>query len=127
MFKKYINQGKKLTALVLILTLLMSIVSGCTSNDETDTGNKTDVDVEVTDKDKENKDPEDKRTIKDMAGREIEIPNTINKVFTTSPVGTIALYSIDPTKVAGLNKEISPAEAKYLDPEFQKLPIQENS
>ncbi len=119
MFKKYINQGKKITALLLVLMLLMSIVSGCTSNDGTDTGSKT----EVEETKKDNKDPEGTRVIKDMAGREIEIPNTINKVFTTSPVGTIALYSIDPTKVAGLNKEISPAEAKYLDPEFQKLPI----
>lgn len=123
MFNKYIKQGKKITALLLILMLMMSMVSGCASDNETETGNNTAVE-EQDDKDKDqDKDEEGTRTITDMAGREIEVPKKINKVFTTSPVGTIALYSIDPTKVAGLNSEISPAEAKYLDEDFQKLPV----
>ena len=113
MFKKYINQSKKGMSLLLVLILLMAVVSGCASDNETET------DTTVEDQNNE----EGTRTIKDMAGREVEVPKKVNKVFTTSPVGTIALYSMDPSKVAGLNSEISPAEAKYLTKEFQELPV----
>ena len=134
MIKKYISTNKKMTALILALILLMSIVSGCTNNDDTktDTGSETTVETkddktketnDKTENEKEDSKQEGTRTITDMAGREVEVPKNIDKVFTTSPVGTIALYSIDPKKVAGLNSEISPDEAKYLDEEFQKLPV----
>lgn len=132
MIKKYISSSKKMTALILALILLVSIVSGCANDDDSKTDKNSDTTVETkndkskdtTDKEKEDgKDVEGTRTIIDMAGREVEVPKKINKVFTTSPVGTIALYSIDPKKVAGLNSEISPDEAKYLDAEFQKLPV----
>ena len=132
MIKKYISSNKKVTALILALILLMSIVSGCANNDDARTDKTSATAVETknkkskakdTTKEDDNKDLEGTRTITDMAGREVEVPKSINKVFTTSPVGTIALYSIDPKKVAGLNSEISPDEAKYLDSEFQKLPV----
>lgn len=124
-----LKQTRKLMSLLLVLILSMTIFAGCTDDSKKETVPVEDTDNKDTGKkdseDNKNKetDKEGTRIIKDMAGREVEVPNQINKVFTTSPVGTIALYSIDPTKVAGLNKEISPAEAKYLDEDFQKLPI----
>ncbi len=119
---------KKSIALFLVLILVMAVASGCAQDNST-TKNETTKVEDKTDKNssdekaKDTKDKEGTRVIKDMAGREIEVPNTINKVFTTSPVGTIALYSLDAKKVAGLNAEISPDEAKYLDADFQKLPV----
>lgn len=118
------KQTKKLMSLLLVLMLSMSVFAGCTDDKNNETISVEDTENKDTDKnDSKETDKEGTRTIKDMAGREVEVPNQINKVFTTSPVGTIALYSIDPTKVAGLNKEVSPAETKYLDEDFQKLPI----
>ena len=61
--------------------------------------------------------------ITDMAGREVVIPTDIHTVYSTSPVGTIIIYTISPDLVAGLNYEASDAEKKYLVSSFAQLPV----
>ncbi|AOQ24152.1 hypothetical protein MTAT_07930 [Moorella thermoacetica] len=62
------------------------------------------------------------RTIVDMAGRHITVPVEIKKVFATSPVGTILVYTLAPEKLAGWNYELNEVEKKFILPEYQKLP-----
>ncbi len=62
-------------------------------------------------------------SITDMAGRQVEVPTTINKVLSTSPVGTIIMYSINPKKIAGQNWASTEAEKEYLDKDYLNLPM----
>jgi len=116
MFKKDSTKTSKM-ALLLIVVLLMVSMAGCTKKAD-EAINNTPEQVEQAQQDESTT-----RVIKDMAGREVEIPKEINKVFTTSGVGTIALYSINPSKMAGLNSKLTALEEKYLTKEYQQLPI----
>lgn len=116
MSKKYLKTSKKSISLLLILLLFTLVVSGCIQKKEV-------VEDPSEDEIVQEEDQGDTRIIKDMAGREIEIPKEINKVFTTSPVGTIALYSINPSLIAGLNGDVTAFEEKYLTEEYTSLPI----
>jgi hypothetical protein len=40
-----------------------------------------------------------KKTITDDAGRKVSIPTTIKKTYSTSPVGTIFMYTLAPKKL----------------------------
>lgn len=62
------------------------------------------------------------RTITDMAGRQVTVPGEIKKVFATSPVGTILVYTLAPEKLAGWNYDLNDKEKKFILPEYQKLP-----
>ncbi|MCR4443363.1 MAG: ABC transporter substrate-binding protein [Peptococcaceae bacterium] len=62
------------------------------------------------------------RTITDMAGRQVIVPGEIKKVFATSPVGSILVYTLVPEKLAGWNYDLNnEEEKKYILPEYQKL------
>ncbi|QGP93958.1 hypothetical protein MGLY_33830 [Neomoorella glycerini] len=62
------------------------------------------------------------RTIVDMAGRQVTVPTQVNKVFATSPVGSIMVYTLAPEKLAGWNYDLNEVERKFILPEYQKLP-----
>lgn len=61
------------------------------------------------------------QTITDMAGREVEVPTTINKVYSTSATGSVFLYTLAPGKLAGWNDTLRDDEIKYIATEYQKL------
>lgn len=63
------------------------------------------------------------RDVEDMRGRRVTLPDTIEKVFATSPPGTYLVYAIDPELVAGLNFPAWESEKKYTVPRFQRLPV----
>lgn len=58
----------------------------------------------------------------DMAGRTVDMPKQVTKVFSTNPIGTLYLYAIAPEKIAGINWPITPMEKKYTSEQYQKLP-----
>lgn len=62
------------------------------------------------------------RTIVDMAGRKVTIPKTVKKVYSVNPVGTIMVYTLCPSKIAGWNYELTDNEKKYILKEYQNLP-----
>ncbi|CAA7599942.1 ABC transporter periplasmic binding domain protein [Acididesulfobacillus acetoxydans] len=62
------------------------------------------------------------RTITDMAGRKVQVPDHIGKVFGTSPVATIMVYTLAPDKLVGWNYNLRPLEKKYILPKYQSLP-----
>jgi iron complex transport system substrate-binding protein len=63
------------------------------------------------------------RGIVDMAGRKVTVPETIRKVYGTSPPATYMVYAMDPGLLAGLNFPFNPSEKQYLDPRIEKLPV----
>jgi len=62
------------------------------------------------------------RIVKDMAGREVEIPAKIDKVYSTSATGSVFVYTLAPDKLAGWNSELREVEKKYIAPEYHNLP-----
>jgi iron complex transport system substrate-binding protein len=63
------------------------------------------------------------QTVVDMAGRRVAIPAKVTKVFSTSPMGTIFMYTLAPDKIAGLSWRITDTERHYTLESFQKLPL----
>lgn len=104
MFKK--SQAVKILGLCLMLVLVMAVLAGC--------GDRPDTEGAV-------KAPET-CTIVDHAGRNVTVPCEINKVFSTSPVGMILMYTLAPEKLVAWNFEISPECKEYLLPQYLQLP-----
>ncbi|WP_054950082.1 ABC transporter substrate-binding protein [Numidum massiliense] len=121
---------------LIILTALMLIVGliGCqaapdkqaSSGSETTKTNDAKTNEEKTDNEKDgNKDGEataDFREIKDMSGRTVKVPAKIEKVFGTSEISTLFLYSLAPDKVAALNRELTADQKKFFDERIHDLP-----
>ncbi len=67
------------------------------------------------------------KTITDIEGRNVEIPEHVEKVFGSSPPMTYLLYTLNSSKMVGLNfKAKNPnnaADEKYLDQTFLNLPV----
>lgn len=61
--------------------------------------------------------------IVDMAGRKVTIPSEIKKVYSTSPIGTIFMYTLAPDKIAGVNYKLSEGEKKYTSDNYKNLPV----
>lgn len=97
---------KKKLLTSIMMTLLLLVLSSCGNGANTD------------------KAPEKAttQTIKDMAGREVTINKDVKKVYSTSPIGTMIMYTFDDKKVAGLNFELSKEEKMYTTKEYQALP-----
>jgi iron complex transport system substrate-binding protein len=63
------------------------------------------------------------RKIVDMADRNVEIPKKINKVYTTSQIGIIALYSLNPDKLAGWGFALSDLDKSFVSEKYHGLPV----
>jgi iron complex transport system substrate-binding protein len=59
----------------------------------------------------------------DGVGRTIQLPAKIERIYATSPVAAIYIYSLAPGKMAGWNYKLGRAEAHYLLPEVRNLPV----
>lgn len=63
------------------------------------------------------------REIRDMTGRIVAVPETIERVFAVSPPGTFLVYALDPGVVVGLNFPLSAAEKRCTAKGFHDLPV----
>ena len=66
------------------------------------------------------------REIVDMGGKKVEIPDTITKVFGTSPPSTYMIYTIDASLIVGLNFNHARGNnesSNMLDSRFMALPV----
>ena len=63
------------------------------------------------------------KTLVDMAGRTVTVPEKILKVYGSSPPATNLLYAIDPERIAGLNFPSSDAEKKFMNQRLLSLPV----
>lgn len=66
---------------------------------------------------------EDAAAFTDMAGRTVEIPAEIDKVYGTDPVASITMYMLAPDKLLGWNYAFSEYESEYILPEYLDLPV----
>ena len=62
------------------------------------------------------------KVITDMAGRQVEVPTVVDKVYSTSATGSVFLYTLAPDKLAGWNSELRDIEKKFVDPKYYDLP-----
>lgn len=60
--------------------------------------------------------------IVDMAGRKVNVPKTVKKVYSVNPIGTVMVYTLAPKKVLGWNYEFTENEKKYIIDECKNLP-----
>ena len=63
------------------------------------------------------------REFTDMAGRTVELPAEISKVYGTDPVASITMYALAPDKLLGWNYKFSDYESSYILPEYRDLPV----
>jgi len=63
------------------------------------------------------------RIVTDMAGRKVEIPTRIHKVLAMSPMGTVLIYTLDPSLLLGWNYQPDPAERAMLLAPYRNLPV----
>ncbi|MDR2109260.1 MAG: ABC transporter substrate-binding protein [Coriobacteriales bacterium] len=62
------------------------------------------------------------RTLTDMGGREVHLPETVSRVLCTNPIGTVDVYLLDPSLLVGWNFKPQAADAAFLDPATLELP-----
>lgn len=62
------------------------------------------------------------RTVVDMAGRPVQVPDTIRKIYAASPTALYLLYALDPDFIAGLNFPFNDLEKPYLRKDIVDLP-----
>ena len=63
------------------------------------------------------------RTVTDMAGHKVAVPDAPARVYALSPPDALLVYAIDPCLLAGWNYPPYPPTAGYLPPCAAKLPV----
>ena len=111
---------KKIMIPFLIATVILTMV-GCSSKADTPTDSLSQ--EPIVEKNIEEQESSQTRIITDMAGREVTIPVEINKVYSSSPVSTIYLYTLAPEKLAGWNFEPNIVEKEMILSEYHNLPV----
>lgn len=105
------KRKKILALLILFVMSALLLFSGCSGKQE-DADEKADGKNEAG----------GTVTVTDMAGREVEVPEKIEKVYSVNSIGTIFLYTLKPCVLAGWNSELG-TEKQYIKEEFHSLPV----
>ncbi len=62
------------------------------------------------------------RTVIDMGGRSVAVPETIERVFCSNPIGTVDIYALDPDLLVGWNFRPVGDNRKYIPEVYLNLP-----
>ncbi len=65
----------------------------------------------------------EERVVIDMMGRRLRVPVHIHRVFGMSPMGTILVYTLDPSLLVGWNYQPVPGEKALLLEPYRDLPV----
>ncbi|RCX21074.1 iron complex transport system substrate-binding protein [Anaerobacterium chartisolvens] len=121
-FKKYtsyIYTGKMLAVFMIIC---ISILSACSSGKQSNMpASSQEAKAAATQGEASGSLPKT-REITDMAGRKVIIPSEVNKVYSSSAIGTVTMYTLAPEKLAGWNFALVPGEKKYIDKKYHDIP-----
>lgn len=101
------SMKRSMMCILLVLLIMLACITGCSQN--TNQSQQSDGETAIN--------------ITDMAGREVKIPKTSNKVLSSTPIGTLFMYSLNPKKIAGLNWTPTESEKEYLDKDYLNLPM----
>jgi iron complex transport system substrate-binding protein len=58
----------------------------------------------------------------DGAGRVLQVPREVRRIYATSPVANVLLYTLAPEKMVGWNYKLNPNEARFILPSVRNLP-----
>jgi iron complex transport system substrate-binding protein len=64
----------------------------------------------------------EKRIVVDSAGRRIEVPGKIARVFVAGGPASVFIYTLAPDKLLGWNRPLTPEERAYIPSRYAKLP-----
>lgn len=92
-------------ALVAVLLLLLALLAGCSSEPVPESTTSEPAALETV-------------IITDHAGRQVEIPDPIETVFCTSPMGTNLMYMLAPDMMVGWNITPTKLEKRYIPEEY---------
>ncbi|MCC0634847.1 ABC transporter substrate-binding protein [Clostridioides sp. ES-S-0001-02] len=102
---------KKLLSLLLVLTLAITSLVGCTSSNG-DAKEK-----------KEDKNASKTIMFTDSVGRKVEIPANIEKIAPSGSLAQIVLFSVAPDKLVGLSGDWTEDSKDYVDKKYTSLPV----
>lgn len=63
-----------------------------------------------------------RRAVTDSAGRRVEIPDRVSRVYTAGAPASILVYALAPDKLLGWNRELTPGERAFLPSRYAELP-----
>lgn len=109
------RKGKRAAVILLVLAFMLGL-AGC-GGSGTDTG--------TSGSGKENQAEHtqtETQTFTDSLGREVELPEKIEKIAPSGMMAQIMLYTLCPDKLCGLARDISVAEMEFMDQKYQNLP-----
>ncbi len=113
-----VMKGNVFIRIVILLLTVSLLLAGCAKTVEKQSEQaspaveqKNDVKSEKT------------RKIVDMAGRTVEVPSEIKKVYATSQIGIIVLYTLNPDKLAGWGFALSDSDKQFIDQKYYGLPV----
>lgn len=95
--------NKKIIIIVVMLLITTSSLALYTSTLKTNSGNQT--------------------QITDMLGRNVQVPINVSRVASFSNSVTVMLYMLAPNKLIGWDSNRSAAQNKYMDTQYQTLPV----
>lgn len=97
-------KNKKIMTVITALIMIASIMTGCAESTGASAGASAVQGCTAV--------------FTDDAGRPVEIPGPeyLEKVYVTSPIGFIQIYTFDPSLLAGTPMKFSENELRYLDP-----------
>jgi iron complex transport system substrate-binding protein len=132
MWKKTKKKNIYLSGLLLCLTIALSACKGTgtaadspvetqlvTESSSTGAGETAKAEKESS---QETQNSPTVQEVTDHAGRKLELPAAISRVYSTSPIGTMLMYTFDDKMVAGVNVNISDEEKAYLTEYYTTLP-----
>ena len=62
------------------------------------------------------------RTVVDSAGRTVEVPDRVDRVFASGPPASIVIYALKPDALLGWPRALRGYEKPYIAPAFRELP-----
>lgn len=104
------KKTKRIFAVMMAVLLALGIMTGCGSS-ESDRSSSAEKSSAGT------------VSFTDDAGRSVEIPGSddLKKVYVTSPIGFIQIYTFSPELLAGTPMKFSEEELEYLDPVCKEM------
>ncbi len=106
--------NKRIISMFMLVIMIISLAAGCAKEpvqEDTTQGDVTQDEAIA-----------DFIEIVDMADRTVTIPAEVDTIFSTGPVGTILIYSLNPDKMVGWNYELREGEKRYIDEKYHDLP-----
>ncbi len=119
-------KNKKIVILITIAALIFTLL-GCSNVDDSVNDDADDKEaVQLNNEDVEaGENNEETQPVKilDMAGREVSLPQQINKVYGVNNNSTFLLYTLIPERMIGWNIKLADHTKQFIPEKYQKYPV----